>query len=194
MTTWGTVAARARGLAARQASPAALRAARRDGLEGVARLVAARGWPLPPGEPTAAELEAAVRLGIAAELRVFDRWLAPAQRRALFAVLGDEDRRTVQRIVRGLAGGVGPAVRRAGALPTPDLTPRAIDELARQPTPAAVGVLLALWDHPLAAAFASAGPVDETLGLELALDRVFAARATRAARGGGRPLRRLVER
>ena len=197
MSTWGGVVARTRGLAARASRPGARRAARREGLDGVARLVAARGWPLPPGPPSAAAVETAIRLGIARELRLLDRWLAPVQRRALFAVLGDEDRRTVQRIVRGIAAGATPAVRAEGALPTPDLPTRAIEELAAQPTMAAVGELLALWDHPLAAAFATAGGDGDPLRLELALDRVFAERAAGAARltrGGRRALGELVER
>jgi vacuolar-type H+-ATPase subunit C/Vma6 len=194
MSGWAATAARAAGLSSRRLPPATmaeLRAA--DELGPLRRAVAARGFPL--GVPAdAAAIEQAVRLGAGAELRALDRWLDTRQRVALAPLFAAEDRRTLRRILRGIAAGRSPAVRGAGALPTPTLPAPAIAELARQPTVPAVLALLALWGSPFAAELADATTAGEPrlLALELALDRTVAAIGRRALRPGGRPLRRLV--
>jgi vacuolar-type H+-ATPase subunit C/Vma6 len=69
---------------------------------------------------------------------------------------------------------------------TPALPERALEELARQPTPRAVAVLLAAWRHPCGPPLLGAigaGQADLLL-LELALNRHFTDRALRLARGG----------
>jgi hypothetical protein len=189
------VDARARGLASRLLDRDELAAARRAGdLAAVAQLVARRGFPLAAGHPTPATLEAAVRAGVAAELRVLGRWLDRRRRLALAVVFADEDRRSVRRVVRGLLAGLPAAERAAGALPTPSLPVGALAELARQPSVRAVATLLTVWGNPFGRALAAVlgGTAPDLLRLELALDGVVAGIAARAARRGGLAVRRLV--
>jgi vacuolar-type H+-ATPase subunit C/Vma6 len=74
----------------------------------------------------------------------------------------------------------------AGTLPTPALPERALRELARQPAPRGIAVLLVAWRHPYGPALLAAASPGETdlLRLELALNRSFAERLTRLAGAG----------
>ncbi len=194
--SWEAAAARARGLASRLLAPAVLAELERSGeLEPVRRAVAGRGFPLATPADAAA-IEEAVRLGAGAELRVLSRWLDAAQREALQPWFAAEDRRSLRRILRGLAAGVPPAGRASGTLPTPTLPARALDELARRSNPAAVAALLCLWGNPFGAALAAETAAGEPrlLRLELALDRALAAQLRTASRAADRSLRRLAVR
>jgi len=141
------------------------------------------------GAPVIPEhLELAIRRWAAARLRILARWAGP-RASALPTVFEDEDRRGLRAILRGAVHG-SPAERRlAGLVPTPALPERALQELARAPTAAAVATLLAAWRHPYAAALAPAiGTTQPDLfALELSLARLFADRTVRAARRAGDP-------
>jgi vacuolar-type H+-ATPase subunit C/Vma6 len=102
-------------------------------------------------------------------------------------VFEDEDRRSLRAILRGAVHG-SPAERRlAGLVPTPALPERALQELARAPTAAAVATLLAAWRHPYAAPLAPAIATTQPdlFALELSLARAFADRTVRAALRAG---------
>jgi hypothetical protein len=195
--SWAAVNARARGLGSRRLPREEIAAARQAGaVARVAQLVTRRGFPLAPGRPGAAELEAAVRAGVAAELRALGRWLDPRRRAALGVLFAGEDRRSLRRIVRGLLSGMPLAERLAGTLPTPTLPAAALAELARQASAVEVAALLTAWGSPFGHAVASAvgGATPDLLRLELALDRVVAELAARAAARGDAAVRRLVAR
>jgi vacuolar-type H+-ATPase subunit C/Vma6 len=121
------------------------------------------------------------------------RWLD--QRLPLLrVVIEDEDRRSVRAIVRGAAAGAAGETRLAGLVPTPSLPERLLEDLARQPRPGDVAVLLAAWRHPFgtAALAASKGQHPDLSHFELEVDRAFATRAVAGARNGGPLLRAFV--
>ncbi|HEU4563170.1 MAG TPA: V-type ATPase subunit, partial [Gemmatimonadaceae bacterium] len=102
-------------------------------------------------------------------------------------------------LLRGAAAAAGagaptPAERLAGLIPTPALPARALAELARQATPEAVAALLAAWGNPYGAPLLEEArrQQPDLFALELRLDRVYAERAARAARQGGRAMRDYV--
>ena len=138
-----------------------------------------------------AALELAVRRRAAAQLAVLSRWAGPWA--AAAALLYDEeDRFNVRAMLRGAVEGADRAQRLAGTMPTPSLPERALELLARAPTPRAVAALLAAWRHPLGPPLLAAigsGPAD-LFRLDLVLSRHFAARALRLAGSG--PLRGYV--
>jgi vacuolar-type H+-ATPase subunit C/Vma6 len=112
----------------------------------------------------------------------------------LAPVFDEEDHRSIRAALRGAAAGAPPEERRAGLIPTPSLGERALEELTRQPTPAAVAALLTAWDHPLASAILTEARREQPdlYILESALDAAFAARAESAARKGDAALRDFV--
>jgi vacuolar-type H+-ATPase subunit C/Vma6 len=186
---WDDLNARASGLGTHLLS--------RPQLEGLAREPdlpalgdALRRFGIVTGESAATvlpeDLELAIRRWAAASLRTLARWAGPRSA-ALPTLFEDEDRRSLRAILRGAVHG-SPAERRlAGLVPTPALPERALQELARAPTAAAVATLLAAWRHPYAVPLAPAiGTTQPDLfALELALARAFADRAVRAARRAG---------
>jgi vacuolar-type H+-ATPase subunit C/Vma6 len=192
---WDDVNARARGLATHllgHADLAALSAA--PDLPTVAARLRDAGFTVPETpEPTAADLDLAVRRRAAAELAILRRWTA--RRPLLVAALFDEeDRRSVRAMVRGAVQHAPADLRLAGLVPTPALPERALGELARAPTVAAVAALLVAWRHPygppLAARARSAEP--DLFALELALGQAAAARLETVARRGGEHLAAFV--
>jgi hypothetical protein len=128
-----------------------------------------------------------VRRRAARELAILGHWTA--RRPELVAVLFDEeDRRSVRALVRGAVERAPAELRIAGLVPTPALPERALAELARAPTPAAVAALLVAWQHPygLPLAARARSPQPDLYALELALGRAAAARLTAVAhRVGG---------
>ncbi len=138
------------------------------------------------GTASPAALELALRRAAADRLRLLARWCGP--RVAILAVLfEDEDRRSLRALLRGSLQHAPAEARLAGLVPTPTLPERALRELANQATPAAVAALLTAWRNPygsvLLAAASAAQP--DLFTLELLVNRTFAARASRAARGTG---------
>lgn len=185
---WDDVNARARGLSTHlleHAQLAALSAV--PDLPTLAARLRDLGLTIPEtAEPTAAELELAVRRRAARELAILGRWTA--RRPELVAVLFDEeDRRSVRALVRGAVERAPAELRIAGLVPTPALPERALEELARAPTPAAVAALLVAWQHPFGPPLAARArsPQPDLYALEQALDRAAAARLTAVARRVG---------
>jgi vacuolar-type H+-ATPase subunit C/Vma6 len=186
---WDAVNARARGLSTHLVDHAALAAlSSAPGLPELAGRLREAGFTLPEtAEPTAGALELAVRRRAAAELAVLGRW--SARRPDLVAALFDEeDRRSVRALLRGAIERAPAELRIAGLVPTPALPERALEELARAPTPAAVTALLAAWQHPFGPPLAvgTRSPHPDLYALESVLSRAAAARlATVARRVGG---------
>lgn len=149
--------------------------------------------PGPAARGSPAALEAAVRRGAAARLRVLIRW-AGERVRLLAALFEDEDRRSLRALLRGAVAGAPPESRLAGLLPTPELPERALRELARQPTPAAVADLLTAWGNPYGPPLReeASRPHPDLFHLESLLGREYAGRAVAASREGGRELSLFV--
>ncbi len=159
------------------------------------------GVPIDPaalGSP--GEFDRAIGRVAARRLAILDRWLGP-RRAALAVIYEDEDRRSLRSLLRGAAHGAAPLARLRALVPTPILPERALERLARAASPDEM--IRELWrqGHPAARALAEAarrsarndGTAERGLfGLELALARSFAIRATRSARGGGRDVRQFV--
>jgi vacuolar-type H+-ATPase subunit C/Vma6 len=192
--TWDAVNARARGLATRLLDGGTVR-----------RLVEARSW--------AEFLRAAADAGYAAgdgagvpgpaafcrfvgrvqarRLALLGRWLG-RQREVLAVVYEDETRRAIRVLLRGSAEGSAAPTRVAGVTPTPDLPGRMVERLAHAGSPAELVALLRRAGHPAGRALqeeVDSGRRLGLLGLEAALGRTFAVRATRQARRGGRLVR-----
>ncbi len=195
MSRWDDVNARARGLSTHLLSVAELQLLSRSAdFAALANELRRLGFPL-GGEavPTPAEVELAVRRWASAALGTLARW---AGRRipALAVVYEDEDRKSLRAILRGAARGAAADARLSGLIPTPALPERALEELARQASVAAVVTLLQVWRNPygeaLAAHARTAQP--DPLAIDLMLDRTFAARALSAARPAGAELLAFV--
>ncbi len=189
MTAWDDLNARARGLGTHL-----LGRQRLEGLTGapdlpaLAAVLEQRGYVIEDsGRTSAVALELAARRVAAARLRTLMRWAG--QRAATLAVIfEDEDRRSITALVRGAVEGAPAELRLSGLVPTPDLPERALEELAHQPTAAAVVALLTAWRHPLSQAVvpAAGGVHPDLLQLETDIDREFARRALDGARRAGR--------
>lgn len=192
----GDINARARGLRTRLLSRADLeRLARAPNLTALQRELSGLGYVVPDGPATPAGLELAVRRRAASLMHILQRWCADDRHAALAVVLEDEDRRSIQAILRGAEQGVASDVRLAGLVPTTTLPERALSTLAKQPTVVDVVRMLVLWNHPLGAPLAAAasGPRPSLFEIDVALQRAFATRAVARAREGGAQLVEYVE-
>jgi vacuolar-type H+-ATPase subunit C/Vma6 len=192
VTPWDEVNARVRGLATHLLRPerAAELAAAGD-LPDLAHRLERAGYRLvmEPGPVTAANIESAIRRLAASRLRLLARWCG--NRAAAVAVIfEEEDRRSLQALIRGTVAGTAPEARLAGTLPTSSLPLRALEELARQPSLRAVGALLAAWGNPYAIVLHRVEGFEhpDLLRIEVRLGRRFAQRARDAARPGDRAL------
>jgi V/A-type H+-transporting ATPase subunit C len=189
MTAWDDLNARARGLGTHLLGRLALEGmARAPDLPTVAAELERYGYLIEESARSSGpELELAARRVIAARLHTLARWAG--RRTDILAILfEDEDRRSISALVRGAVQRAPAELRLSGLLPTPGLPGRALEELAHQPTPAAVASLLALWRHPLAAALIPEATRAEPdlLRIETSLGRAFASRALNGARRSGR--------
>ncbi len=188
-TAWGDLDARARGLATHllpRLQLESLTAA--PDLSALAEALRRAAVPIEEDVASAAGLELAVRRAAGAELRVLERWVG-ARAAVLAVVFEDEDRRSLRALVRGAAQHAAPEARVSGVIPTPALPERALEELSRQPSVAALAALLAAWNSPYAPALRSAAAAaqPDLLRVELAVNQAFAARALAAARRGRSP-------
>ncbi len=184
---WEDLDARARGLATHLLSRAELDAlGRLPDVAALAEALRRRDYPVEEGEVSAAPVELAVRRMAATRLRLMARWCG-SRTGVLAVVFEDEDRRSLRALLRGTMQRVPADVRLAGLVPTPELPERALRELAQQPTPAALATLLAVWRNPYGAALARAAAAaqPDLFTMEILVNRTFAARAARAARGTG---------
>ena len=195
MTRWEDVNARARGLSTHLLSAAELQlVSRAQDIPTLAAELRRLGFPLRgEGVPPPAELELAVRRWAAAALAILARWAG--QRVATLAIIyEDEDRKSLRAMLRGALCGAAADARLSGLIPTPTLPERALEELARQVSVAALVTLLQVWSSPYGAALAPAARAAEPdpFAIDLALDRTFAARALSAATRGGPDLLAFV--
>lgn len=186
---WEDVNARARGLGAHLLDEEALAAlARSPDLPALARALEARGVLREEvAAPGAAALELALRRAAGAEVRLVRRWLGARGEVAAVALDG-EDHRSLRALVRGAVAGAGAEARLAGLIPTPALPERLLRELAERVRVPEQAALLVAAGHPagpalLAESASQAEP--DLFALELALTRVFAARALAGARQAG---------
>jgi vacuolar-type H+-ATPase subunit C/Vma6 len=147
--------------------------------------------PLPLRTSDPAALERSIRLRSGTRLAVLSGWCRGTPE-VLTVLLGDEERRNLRLLVRGVVEGAAPAARVRGTIPTMSLPERALAVLAEQPTLGRMAALLEAWRHPEAKVLAAAaGPGQpDLLHLEVALTRSWAARATAATRSLDAPLRR----
>lgn len=195
---WDDVNARARGLATHLLPPAELRrlAEARAWEEFVHRLAQA-GYPVLEAGRLPAGVDEFARLtgDVAADrFRVLARWLGP-RRETLAVLYEDEERRTLRVLLRGAVEGASAGARLRAALPTPNLPPRVLERLAHADSPADLARRLVSLGHPagrVLQAELDSGRELGLLGLEAALGRLFATRATRAVRRAGGLLREFA--
>ncbi|MFN8651724.1 MAG: V-type ATPase subunit [Gemmatimonadales bacterium] len=185
MTTWDDLNARSRGLWTRLLGRRVLeRLAQAPDLAALTDELHGLGLPLPDKGPVyPADLELAARRRAALSLEILARWAA--HRRDMLAIIfEDEERRSIIALLRGAVAHAPPELRLSTLLPTPHLPERALEELARQPTTAAVAALLQAWDHPLAGALLpAAGEAEpDLLHLEVLVHRAWAERSLKAMR------------
>ena len=200
---WDDVNARARGLATHLLTREALnRLASEPGWDGFTRSLLALGYPLGNGESggprDTADLGRTVGLVQAQRLALLARWLG-ARRDVLAVIYEDEERRTLRALLRGAAEGASPTARLRAVVPGPGLPPPVLERLADARSPADLADRLTRLGHPagraLTVALAPGGLGADSasalglFGLEQALSRLFAVRATRAARKGGALMR-----
>lgn len=165
--------ARARGLATHLLSRSTLIGVlEAPDLDALARRLEERGVPPAPRPVTAAELELAARRWAARELARLALWL-PEGAALAEVIFGDEDRRSVRAMLRGVASGAPADKRLAGLIPTPRLPERLLAELARQSSAAHIASLLVTWGHPLGTPLleATAGTEPDLAAVEKALLR-----------------------
>ncbi len=195
---WDDVNARARGLATHLLDRGdLLRLAESRSWDAFVRDVLELGVPLMPGDggtTSPPDFDRAVGRIVAQRLALLARWLGP-RRAVLNVIYEDEERRTLRALLRGAAQGGSPGARLRAVTPTPGLPGRVLERLARAESPAALADELVRMGHPAGRALQEASlsePALGLLGLETALTRTFATRATRAARRGGPVIRQFV--
>ena len=192
----GDINTRARGLRTHLLPASDLeRLARGTSLLVLQRELSGLGYLRSDTPATAMSLEKAVRRHAAGQMAILERWCT-GDRRATFAVIfEDEDRRSIQAILRGAQQGTATEARMAGLVPTTSLPERALLTLAGLPTPTDVIRMLALWNHPLGASLvaAASGPHPSLFEIEVELQRAFARRASARAHLGGSQLVEYVK-
>jgi vacuolar-type H+-ATPase subunit C/Vma6 len=154
------------------------------------------GVPVDSSIGTPADLDRAIGRLAARRLAILDRWLG-ARRTAAAVIYEDEDRRNLRALLRGAAQGAPPTLRLRSCVPTPGLPELALERLAQAGSPGELIRRLVRQGHPAGRALASVEPAIRPdgglFGLELALSKAFAARASRLARRGGRLVRRFAQ-
>ncbi len=192
----GDINARARGLRTRLLPESELeRLAHSASLPSLQRELAALG-SIPADTPaTAASMDRSIRRHSARDMALLDRWCGDDRRATLAVLFWDEDRRSVQAILRGAAQGTASEARMSGLIPTVTLPERALQALSSQPTPVDVVRLLVLWNHPFGGALIepAKAPHPSLFDMEITLQRAFARMATAHARGGGPQLVEYVQ-
>ncbi len=184
LTSWDDLVARSRGMSAHLLSRDALaELARSPNLSALADRLASRGL-ISGGDRTPAAIERSLRRVRADRLARLARWSGD-RREALAVIFDDEDRRSLDRILRAIASGSTARVL-AGLTPTPALTERELQTLAEQKDARAVASLLVAWGHPYGPPLLRA---DDLIAQEHALHATFARRAAAGARRGDAALR-----
>jgi vacuolar-type H+-ATPase subunit C/Vma6 len=191
---WEAANARARGLATHLLRRDMLsRAAASGSWEAAARFLAGRGYPLREQDLLSrTDLDQAIGRIAAGRLAVLERWLG-SHRASLSVVYELEERRSLRRLLRGATQGISPEHRRSGLVPTPGLPERLLHRLSQAPSLEALAAALLRAGHPAGRVLSVRGRQAMTLWqAELALDRLFATRVSRSARGGGRMVREFT--
>ncbi len=192
---FGDINARARGLRTHLLPPSTLdRLARARTLLALQRDLSALGFVRPDAPTTTATLEQAVRRHAAAQMSLLSRWSAGPRQAALAVIFEDEDRRSIQAVVRGAEQAASAEARLAGLVPTASLPERALQALAAQPTVKDVVSLLGWWQHPLAQPLLEPASKrhPSLFRIEVALHRAFARRAAQTAKKADRHLASYV--
>jgi vacuolar-type H+-ATPase subunit C/Vma6 len=187
----GDINTRARGLRSRLLKPRDLgRLAHARSLFGLQRELVSLGVAPADTPATPASLERMVRRRAADLMAILGRWCADERQPILAVIFDDEDRRSIQSILRGAEQGAASDTRLSGLVPTTHLSERALRVLASQPTMADVVRMLVLWSHPFGAPLvdAAGGTRPSLFAVEVALQRAFASRALGRARKAGRHL------
>lgn len=191
MTGWVDLIARARGLETHLLGLHELGAmVRAPDLAALGEALRRHGFPVDEGAPAPAALELAIRRRAAREMRVLVRWCGP-RTDLLRVIFEDEERRSLRALLRGAVEGASEEARVSGLVPTPALPERALSELARQKTPAAVATTLTAWGNPYGTPLRekAAGLHPDLLGLEMVVNRTYVERALAGAqRAGGSEL------
>lgn len=193
---FGDINTRARGLRTHLLPAGDLeRLARVTGLLALQRELSGMGYARSDAPATAASLEHAVRQHAAGQMALLDRWCTAERRGTLAVLFEDEDRRSIQSILRGAAQGTASETRMSGLVPTTSLPERALLTLASQPTLTDVVRMLVLWNHPFGAPLVgpASGAHPSLFDMEVELQRVFARRASARAKEGGSQLVEYVE-
>ena len=191
---WEAANARARGLATHLLAREALTvAASRATWESAARALVERGYPLEERDLLSrADLDRAIGRIAARRLAVLWRWLG-SRRAALTILHAMEERRALRRLLRGAAQGASPELRLFGLTPTPALPERVLRRLSFATSSDALVAILTRAGHPAGRVLSRGGRRPLSLWeSELALNQLFARLVTRAARRGGRTVRRFV--
>lgn len=191
----GDINTRARGLRTRLLQPRDLeRLAHARSLFVLQRELSALGVTAAEGPSTPGALETSIRRRAGELMGIVGRWCSGDRRAILAVLLEDEDRRSIGRILRGAEQGVGSDVRMSGLMPTSELSERALQTLASQPTMADVVRMLVLWRHPLGLALVEtvSGTRPSLFEAEVKLQRAYADRALSRANEGGSDLLEYV--
>lgn len=191
----GDVNARARGLQTHLLqAPMLHRLAEAENLTALGRELQALGFVGASASPVdPASLELGVRRHAADAMRTLARW---SQERdvALAVIFEDEDRRSIEALLRGAVQGVAAEHRLAGLVPTERLPERLLQALAAQPTVKELVSLLVLSGHPLGRSLVAPAKAKRPslFDLESELHRAFAARSLENARRSDTHLRGYV--
>ena len=156
----------------------------------VQRELGALGFATARVPATAGSLEQATRQRAAELTSILRRWGSDEREPILSVLLEDEERRSIDRILRGAEQGAASDARLSGLVPTGRLSERALQVLAGQPTMADVVRMLLLWNHPFGPPLVELVNVTRPslVDVEVALQRTFARRALARAHKGGRDL------
>ena len=196
---WDAATVRARGLATHLLRRESLtRAAAAGSWAQAARVLVEHGYPLSDAAHLSAEdLERETAGLLSRRLALLSRWLGPASD-VLAVITEDDDRRNLRALLRGAAQGASPGARLQGLVPTASLPHSTLERLAHADSPAQLAELLVRAGHAAGRPLREAARAErEARGgtlwrMEFALSQVFALRLTRAARRGGRAVRRLA--
>ena len=115
----GDINTRARGLRTHLLPASELeRLARATSLLALQRELSGLGYVRSDAPATAVSLEKAIRRYAAGQMGILDRWCTDDRRAALAVIFEDEDRRSIQAILRGAQQGTATEARMAGLVPT----------------------------------------------------------------------------
>ena len=192
---WDDLNARARGYASHLLSDRARRElASVTDLAVLRRRFAELGVELPPGDGPTTEtgLDRAVASRLAGGLSLLARWAGAKRTAVLGVVYGRLELQALRALLRGAAAGVPPEARLRGITPTPRLPERVLRRLSGAAGVDGMVEQLAALGYPAARAVADRRGALGLFSLEILLTQGYASRAVRAARRGGRPMRRFT--